>query len=383
MSALSERCAAYRAMVTAPRIDLRELSRLAAEAAGAMPGDEDEMRREATAILAHLAHPDPFVAAQTALLVGCFAEQGLAAVGLAGPILERCRHELELAQPYHAWLVEESQRLEDAGELEGDDAPPDDALLFGGDYTVTHTLAKAAAERMPRAADAYFAMDMLWRPVVAVLTRDAASRAEARSDERLKAAVEALSLDVVGWVHKLLQGADDEEWIVLHPGEGKGFVVRVRDMVDNWSLQPLLADALVTEKQGGVLGIGAKAVGPPNGLSGRRPPPELVRCIRGEGPQELRGGVEGQWDTYIFRAIGADGTLTPSLLEHKIWNEGIPVDIPALDGHRVVVLGPPLVSRTWNANRAFEAMGSDLELVRALDATELREWLERCANAGD
>ena len=380
MSELSDLCAAYRAMVKAPRIDLRELSRAAGEAALALPGEEGEMRGECTAILEHVAHPDPFVAAQTALLVGCFAEHGLVG-GLAAPILERFRHELRFAEPYHELLVRESERLEESGVLEGDDAPPDDALLFGGDYTVMPEFAKAAAERMQREADAYFAMDMLWRPVVAILTRDAASRAEARRDEGLKTALEPLSADVVHWVHKLLEGVDDEEWIVLHPGEAKGFVVRVRDLVDNWSLQPLLANALVTEKRGGVLGIGGARIGPEGGLTGRRPSAELIACIRGDGSQSLSSGVEGQWDAYTFHAIGADGTLTPSLLEHKIWNEGIPVDIPALGGHRVVILGAPLVKRTWNANRAFEAMGSELELVRLLEPDEVLEWLDRCARA--
>ena len=69
------------------------------------------------------------------------------------------------------------------------------------------------------------------------------------------------------------------------------------------------------------------------------------------------------------------------MLDHKIWNEGLPEDIPQLEGHRVIVLSPSQISRSWSATRSYDALGSDIRHLRTLSPAELREWIDRCARA--
>lgn len=380
MSSLEERCADYHRVANGRTVDLRELGAAGTAVADALPAADVMMRAQALGLLEHVAHPDPFVAAQTALLLGCFVEQELPAIGLTGPIADRGREEMKLAVEFHDLLRAETERLEETGAFD-DDAFFEQELLDTGHLTVTRGFAQAAAKQMPRRADAYFAMETLWRPMIATLTRDAGGRREARADEGLREAAEGLRYDVASWLHKLLEGVDGERWIVLHPGLGRGYEVEVHELVDNWSLQPLLAQALVRQKQGGLLGLGGKQVGPEGGLPGERPTDSLVACLRGHGPQQLPEHVRGQWETSTHGAVSAGGALVEDLLENKVWNEGIPRDIPVLDGHRVVVLGPAKVQRSWNANRSFEALGSDITLERVLSPDEVRDWLSRCAAA--
>ena len=57
-----------------------------------------------------------------------------------------------------------------------------------------------------------------------------------------------------------------------------------------------------------------------------------------------------------------------------IWNEGMPADIPVLDGHRVILLGPASPERTWPAQRMFLKLPARLT-AELLDESELDAWL--------
>ena len=372
-----EACRALCDAAAAPQPDRAAIRRLGVEVSkrGASVGI-DELSAEAQRLRRLVDHEDPVVAAEAAITLGCFLEYGLPPNLVGSTIVARTSGALSRARPYHQALVAEFER---AGE--GAVEAKEDEVLWGGDYQVTRETARAIAKGMPAEADAYFALKNLCLPTIAALTRDADLRKTARANAALVASAAALRNDAAGFLHQLLVGVGTAEWIVLYAPNRKGFVVRAHEIVDNWVLQPLLANALVTVKQGGFLGFGGRTLGPPDGLAGRRPPADLVACFQGRGPNTLPDPAYGQWEAYTFRAIGKDGKLRESQLDNKIWNEGIPIDIPELDGHRVVVLGAQMIERSWNAGRTFAALGSDIEHVRTLSRDESEQWFERCAKA--
>jgi hypothetical protein len=64
-----------------------------------------------------------------------------------------------------------------------------------------------------------------------------------------------------------------------------------------------------------------------------------------------------------------------------VWNEGAPADVLPFEGVRVLLLGPPSVTRNWNAVRRFPHMTGELVPERTLTPDEVRDWLARLAAA--
>jgi hypothetical protein len=130
----------------------------------------------------------------------------------------------------------------------------------------------------------------------------------------------------------MMQVLDDEPIVVLHPGEGKGFRVRLSGLADNFQLHTLLADALIGQFPG-------------RWLRGARPARAEVAAARDGAVREGCPGAHGAFNLWTWRGLKADGTLRDPMSgsSHWIWNEGVPADIPSFDGERVVLLGPPPV----------------------------------------
>jgi hypothetical protein len=53
-----------------------------------------------------------------------------------------------------------------------------------------------------------------------------------------------------------------------------------------------------------------------------------------------------------------------------------PADIPELDGHRVIILGPAPYSRGWQAQRVFPRLPATLD-ARELSRAEVDDWAAR------
>jgi hypothetical protein len=70
--------------------------------------------------------------------------------------------------------------------------------------------------------------------------------------------------------------------------------------------------------------------------------------------------------TGFFELLAPDGT--------RIWNEGLPDDIPVVEGRRLLVLDEPMYQRGWNADRFFPLLPGTAELTRVLTADETRAW---------
>ncbi|HXG08344.1 MAG TPA: hypothetical protein VNK04_00995 [Gemmataceae bacterium] len=311
---------------------------------------------EANAALAQLAEhillDDLSRAAFLALVCGALVEQGCDPSVLNQPLNQRLRA-----------LLEASARLADAciariPELEGEDNPAE-------------TFAKArqqVADAMPLEDAAWQALDLFWRPAIAVFSVSRAARAEARGLRDLAAKI-ANYHEGGHWLQLMLSVLDDEPLLAIEPHTRLGMLARMSGIVDNFQLHVLLMD---TFPHAGI-------------LPRRRVPKRVADVARGLGPQQTDDTVTGNWNLYTWKAIEPDLRLPdPSdygASVYWIWNEGSPEDIPVFEGYRVVLLGPASYSRSWGCQRMFDKLPASLDVERRLAKSEVTDWLQRMAAA--
>ena len=272
-----------------------------------------------------------------AMAAGFCVERGADPAACAEPILDGVHRDLldalEFARRWTATggaedeLPEADEKIIDDGLL---------ARLDGDEYTAT------------RLALAWCSVQEWQPPALAVLCRSAEVRrrdtSALRSACRELAALERHDLKCLAYALAVL---DDEPLVVLHRPTGTGFEVRIGGVGDNFQLHTLLAHVLV----GG------------GHVPGTPPSAESVRLAT--DPEPARGRTE-------TIATGAFELLAPN--GERIWNEGLPDDIPVVAGRRLLVLDEPTYKRSWNADRFFPHLPGTAELVRVLTADETRTW---------
>jgi len=276
-----------------------------------------------------------------AMAAGYCVESGADAVACAEPILAGVRQDLADALEFvRRWRAGGGDAGEELPEADGKIV--DDALRarLGGDpYEAT------------RLALAWCTVGEWQPPALAVLCRSAELRgrygAELLPACRELAALERHDLKCLEYALAVL---DDEPLVVLHRPTGRGFEIRIGGIGDNFQLHTLLAHVLV----GG------------GHVPGTAPTAESVRLATDPEP------AQGRSDAL---AVGTFELLAPD--GGRIWNEGLPDDIPVVEGRRLLVLDKPLYERSWNADRFFPHLPGTAELVRVLPEEEAGVWFGR------
>ncbi|MFE7332256.1 hypothetical protein ACFU8W_46845 [Streptomyces sp. NPDC057565] len=275
-----------------------------------------------------------------AMAAGFCVERGADPAACAEPILGGVHRDLldalEFARRWTATGAAEDELPEP------DEKIIDDALLarLGGDtYEAT------------RLALAWCSVEEWQPPALAVLCRSAKVRHRHASAIlpacRDLAALERHDLKCLAYALAVL---DDEPLMVLHRPTGTGFEVRIGGIGDNFQLHTLLAHVLV----GG------------GHVPGSMPSAESVRLATDPEPAQGRTQTVA---TGAFELLAPDGK--------RIWNEGLPDDIPVVEGCRLLVLDEPTYQRSWNADRFFPQLPGTAELTRVLTTDESRTWFAR------
>jgi hypothetical protein len=232
---------------------------------------------------------------------------------------------------------------------------PDEALPepdpAGMEAALERLDAAIAPDEAVRLTESWFGLHAWVRCATTLLQTSVQTRRECQADPGLRAAIGALDArrEDLGWLSVLLLVLDGEQLTVLHRATGRGWRATIGGIGDNFQLHVLLAAAL-----SGELGV---AVDP------------AWTAVAADAPYEAFGGQV----TGVFNLVDAYGGW--------IWNEGVPADIPLLDGARVVVLDPPPYVRTWENVRRFPMMTGSLTVGAALDADEAAAWLAKIADA--
>jgi hypothetical protein len=207
----------------------------------------------------------------------------------------------------------------------------------------------ATTDAAPALAEAWFTSNGWVRPLLYLLQRKDV-RASLPERARLLAVTEAVAgqFDAAHWLRGLLLVLDDEVLVVLHRLTGRGHRVTISGIGDNFQLHTLLAANLIGDESRGMI------PGPP-------PTPAEIAAAS-DGELTPPGGIKGN-----FNLVDAYGKW--------IWNEGRPVDIPRLEGTRVVVIDPPPYERMWNAGRAYPLMRPTVTVDEILPVAETARWL--------
>lgn len=211
-------------------------------------------------------------------------------------------------------------------------------------------------ERSRALADAWWTGED-WAQPVLYLSQRADVRRALPDRARLLAAAQQLTgeyPDIAPYLVGLLRALDGEKLAVLHRGSGRGFWVTVSGVADNFQLHTLLAAALLTPGENGN-GGGAAC------LPGAPPSPAMIAAADGTGDLMPPGGVTGQ-----FNLADARG--------QQIGDEGRPADIPAVSGHRVIVLDPPSYARSWDAGRAYPYLKASIA-TEPMTGQEAADWM--------
>lgn len=275
-----------------------------------------------------------------AMAAGFCVERGADPLACAEPILDGVHRDLLDAREFaRRWAAGGSGEDELP---EPDQKIIDEALLtrLGGDtYEGT------------RLALAWCSIQEWQPPALAVLCRSAEVRRR-HASALLPACreLEALRQHDLKCLAYALAVLDDEPLVVLHRPTGSGFEIRIGGIGDNFQLHTLLAHVLI----GG------------GHVPGTRPSPESVRLAVDPEPARGRTDVVA---TGAFELLAPDGS--------RIWNEGLPDDIPVIEGRRLLVLDEPTYQRSWNADRFFPHLPGTAELTRVLSAEETRAWYAR------
>ncbi|MEU9163545.1 hypothetical protein AB0D29_25175 [Streptomyces sp. NPDC048424] len=277
-----------------------------------------------------------------AMAAGFCVERGADPVACAEPILGGVHQDLldalEFARRWNATGAAQDELPEP------DENIIDDALLarLGGDV-----------HEATRLALAWCAAEEWQPPALAVLCRSAeVRRRHAPAILPTCHALAALERHDLKCLAYALAVLDDEPLVVLHRPTGTGFEVRIGGIGDNFQLHTLLAHVLVG---GGY-------------VPGTRPSAESVRLATDPEPAQGRTQVIA---TGAFELLAPDG--------ERIWNEGLPDDIPVVEGRRLLVLDDPAYQRSWNADRFFPHLPGSAELARVLTEEETRTWFARTA----
>ncbi len=309
--------------------------------------------RESLALLASgLNSLEPEPAGVAARIVGAMIESGHDPEPARAAMLGA----LQTTLPACATLAEEAEAA--VGEPDEDLDVNDDAIDEWLADQRAHALNEAAG-RHPAALEAWQRLHEIWPGAIALLSVDPQARAEASELAPVAERIEEVH-EAAGWLRAMLTVLDEEPYVAIEPGTRTGIVGRMSGIVENFQLNTLLMDEFPRDEP--------------------RVSKAAVAVARGSGPQQIDETVTGVWNLYTYAALRPGGEL-PDATDRDyagtwIWNEGMPADIPVLDGHRVILLGPAEPVRSWPAQRMFLKLPARLT-AEVLDESALDAWMAK------
>jgi hypothetical protein len=222
----------------------------------------------------------------------------------------------------------------------------------------------------PKGGMALQTMGMITAPVAAVLSRSKELRDDIKKKKQLLELFNQLAPmnPQVEYMRKISNVLDDEEFLVLHPKEQKGYRVKITGIASNHQLQVLLEDQIIGDPNNGF-------------VTGTRQPPEIVKLFIDQNSTRKQS-IQENFQLFNWSALQDDGTLPEGLgmtlkfQNEFIWGEGIPLDIESIENLRIILLGNTSIRRSLGANRLFLGMDANLELIEILNPDQVNKWID-------
>jgi len=225
--------------------------------------------------------------------------------------------------------------------------------------------------RHPVEAFAWTGLGSMCQSLLTFVAGVVTARKQARAYPRLLSQLERLDevrewseLQYVRFLQLTLRTLDDEELIVLHPGQKKGYRVRVGGVMTLGQLNILLAGELIGDPAAGW-------------LEGEPLDSQVVAAAR-DRVLNSDDKVVCRFDLIAWHGLGAEGTID---LQSLLFNSDSPSEIPLFEGRRVVLLREPWTKQHWNANRVLERMTAWITVEETFNTATCAAWLARLATA--
>jgi hypothetical protein len=329
------------------------------------PGTRDRLLNNFAELIAQVDGPRA-----SALVIGCgsLVESGGDPVVALLPTLQQLPDLLGSAGAFYAACAEQAHRAHDKGDNdepnEEDEKKQKPSPIEEFGYELSH--------RMQSEAMCWLSVEPMCMGAISMLSRTVEGRRVARQHPDLLSRAQGLAgvHGRAGFLARLLQVLDEEPLLVLHPESQRGYRVRFGGIAENFQLQTLLAAVLIGDPDRGW-------------LPGTPPDPRVAAAARNRPVDPAAPTAVASFNLWSWRGLQPDGALPDGIegSEYWVWNEGVPVDIPAFEGLRVVLLGPPPYPRSWNAGRCFDGLHANLTVEETLSTPDVRSWLQRIATA--
>lgn len=222
---------------------------------------------------------------------------------------------------------------------------------------------------------AYYGFNILCVSTMAFLTRDVHLR-EQLADMEIWDQIEYLCeetpespyLKSIGYVNLMRNTCSDTKLLVLFPEGKKGFFATANDLNNCFHLLFLLEEEIYHK-------LGIKY-----GMEGFYARDSLVRLAHGEYPKDC---WEDSYSTYFMECdylTARHDQLEKDDIMSLIWGEMSPKYIPAIDGHKIIILWKNGINRSFSAQFLavpHSALRPYVKIERELTDDEYKSWLER------
>ncbi|MFC1609665.1 hypothetical protein ACFL6C_01780 [Myxococcota bacterium] len=288
--------------------------------------------------------------AHVALACGTLVEHGASAGILGEVLLSSMPGVLVAARRYADWCVEPLRDVEDPWDGMSDD----DVVTKVDGIPINRDRFRAGLAEDRGGAVALAYLDNWVLPSIAAFTHDRALLQRVSADPALSTAASSMAQSEAYWLHQLVSVQLDAPWRVVCPCEQRGFEIVVDGITSNFELHALVEDGLVAR-----------------GLPGTPNSQEVLAMVRGSSGVTDRMMVRASLELYTPAAAPflCDGADVP--LDHVVWREGRPTDVPVLDGRRTLYAARGQIQRSWNAGRSFSQLYPRVEFARELDPAEI------------
>ena len=256
-----------------------------------------------------------------------------------------------------------------------------------GHRSISRESVNEVGSQDPAAAEAYFSLEIWYRPAVASFTRSREAMIAAQKNQPFRDALARVRyVSEASWIAVLLDSAIEEPFVFLFPQLGEAYSAVVDGVTDLGQLGVLLSEPL----RDVLTRIGAAS----------NPSQEAIAVMQGRGPQSTRQTMSSSLQAHTWQAMNpATGLPEDKRFEwaapggtgnHSLPNDFQPATVTLLDGARVLLLTGPepkscpntlTLTRSSQVSRMFIALPAEVRDVRKLSAEEAAAWFAKVKRA--
>ncbi|HEY5923295.1 MAG TPA: hypothetical protein VIV11_16560 [Kofleriaceae bacterium] len=248
-----------------------------------------------------------------------------------------------------------------------------------GTKAVTRDVLDGIADKDLVAVQAWFALDVWYRPAVATWTRDTDVLRDVQRSSTMRAALAELgsATETSHWLSLLIETVFDASFVALFPETNEAWRLTADGVVDMGQLSALITPALREP----LARIGITEM----------PDDEILAVMRGTGPQQGEGTYSCQFHCYPVQAIDPQSGMPRDEVHmwsapggtgtHSLPPDFLPGTLGVIDGARVLlVVGPKSPGmrfvRSMPAVRTFDGLRARVSSGTKLSPADTQKWFD-------